>query len=55
MKSLKEDLDSGNLKKVYLLYGEEAYLKTLYKNKLKNAVIPPEDTMNLSVFEGERH
>lgn len=53
MKSLKEDLDSGNLKKVYLLYGEEAYLKTLYKNKLKNAVIPPEDTMNLSVFEGK--
>lgn len=53
MKSLKEDWDSGNLKKVYLLYGEEAYLKTLYKNKLKNAVIPPEDTMNLSVFEGK--
>lgn len=53
MKSLKEDLESRNLKKVYLLYGEEAYLKSLYKNKLKNAVIPSEDTMNLSVFEGK--
>lgn len=53
MKNLKEDLSSGNLKKVYLLYGEETYLKTLYKNKLKNAVIPEGDTMNLSVYEGK--
>lgn len=53
MKSLKEDLESGNLKKVYLLYGEETYLKNLYKNKIKNVVIPPDDTMNLSAFEGK--
>lgn len=53
MKSLKDDLESRNLKKVYLLYGEETYLKKLYKNKLKNAVIPSEDTMNLAVFEGK--
>lgn len=53
MKSLIEDLKSGNLKKVYLLYGEELYLKNLYRNKLKNAVIPSGDTMNLSVYEGK--
>ena len=27
MKSLNEDLKTGQLKQIYLLYGEEAYLK----------------------------
>ena len=27
MKSLNEDLKTGNLKQVYLLFGEENYLK----------------------------
>lgn len=53
MKSLKEDLRSGNLKRVYLLCGEEDYLKNFYKNKLKSAVLPPGDTMNLSVYGGK--
>ena len=53
MKSLKEDLESGKLKKVYLLYGEEVYLKNLYKKKLKDAVLPSGDTMNLSAYEGK--
>ena len=29
MKSLNEDLKTGQLKQIYLLYGEEAYLKTV--------------------------
>ena len=53
MKSLKEDLESGKLKKVYLLYGEEVYLKNLYKKKLKDAVLSFGDTMNLSAYEGK--
>lgn len=53
MKNLKEDLESGNIKRVYLLYGEETYLKNLYKSKLKSAVLPSGDTMNLSVYEGK--
>lgn len=28
MKSLNEDIKTGNFKPVYLLYGEEAYLKS---------------------------
>ena len=53
MKSLIEDISSKQFKSVYLLYGEEAYLKTLYKNKLKSAIMDTEDTMNLNIY-GER-
>ena len=33
MKSLNEDLKTGQFKQIYLLYGEEAYLKKDYKKK----------------------
>lgn len=52
MKSLNEDLKTGEFKKVYLLYGEEAYLKKQYKDKLRNALISPDDTMNYAYYEG---
>ena len=35
MQSLNEDLKTGQFKHVYLLFGEEAYLKKLYKERLK--------------------
>ena len=53
MKTLEEDIRSGKFKQVYLLYGEEAYLKKLYKNRLKNAIVNPEDTINLNRYEGK--
>ncbi len=53
MKSLNEDLKTGQFNKVYLLYGEEAYLKRQYKEKLRNAMVSPGDTMNLSCYEGK--
>lgn len=53
MKSLNEDLKSGQFKKVYLLYGEEAYLKKQYRDKLRNAMISPDDTMNYAYYEGK--
>lgn len=53
MQSLNEDLKTGNFKQVYLLYGEEAYLKKLYKNRLKKAMTAEGDTMNFSYFEGK--
>ena len=40
MKSLNEDLKTGEFKKVYLLYGEEGYLKKQYKDKLIKAIFP---------------
>ncbi len=53
MKNLEQDLKTGNFKPVYLLYGDEAYLKNLYKNRLKNALIAKTDTMNLQRYEGK--
>lgn len=53
MKSLNEDLKSGQFNKVYLLYGEEAYLKKQYKDKLRNAMVSPDDSMNYAYYEGK--
>ena len=53
MKSLNEDLKTGQLKQIYLLYGEEAYLKRQYKDKLHYAIVPPDDTMNYAYYEGK--
>ena len=48
MKRLQEDIKTGNFKKIYLLCGEEAYLRQQYKEKLIHALNPTEDTMNFS-------
>ena len=53
MKSLNEDLKTGQFKQIYLLYGEEAYLKKLYKNRFVKAMVPEGDTMNYRYFEGK--
>ena len=52
MKSLNDDLKSGQFHKVYLLYGEEAYLRKQYKDKLRRAIVG-EDSMNYNYFEGK--
>jgi len=54
MKSLQEDIKNQEFKKVYLLCGEEDYLKKQYKEKLKTALVPDGDTMNFSAFEGKK-
>lgn len=53
MKSLNEDMKTGSFKPVYLLFGDEDYLKNQYKNRMRDAVLSGQDTMNLSVFEGK--
>ncbi|MCD7813787.1 MAG: DNA polymerase III subunit delta [Lachnospiraceae bacterium] len=53
MKTINEDIKSGQFRPAYLLYGEEAYLKVQYKNKLRAAILPEDDTMNLSVYTGK--
>ena len=53
MKRLQEDIKTGNFKKIYLLCGEEAYLRQQYKEKLIHALNPTEDTMNFSKYEGK--
>ena len=53
MKKLAEEIKAGQLKQVYILYGEEAYLRSQYKDKLKNALLDGGDPMNLHYFEGK--
>lgn len=53
MKTIDADIKSGSFAPVYLLYGEEAYLKRQYRDKLKKALSAEGDTMNTSVFEGK--
>ena len=53
MNTIDEDIKSGQFKKIYLLYGDEAYLKKQYKDKLKKAMVQPDDTMNFTAYEGK--
>lgn len=52
MQNLTQDMKNNSFKPVYLLYGEEAFLKNSYKNKMK-AAIAGDDTMNYNHFEGK--
>ena len=53
MKNIQEDIKTGNFRKAYLLYGEEAYLKQQYKTNLEKALNPDGDTMNFAHYEGK--
>ncbi len=53
MKNIKEHIRLGQFKPVYLLYGSESYLKRLYKDKLRTAILSDGNDMNYSYFEGK--
>ena len=38
VQTLNEDLKSGQFRTVYLLFGEEGFLKKSYKNRMKEAI-----------------
>ena len=52
MKRIDMDIKNGQLNHVYLLYGDERYLIRQYRDKLKKAIIDPDDTMNIASYEG---
>ncbi len=52
MQTLNQDIKDRSFKPMYLLYGEEAFLRNSYKNRLKEAIIG-DDTMNFAYFEGK--
>lgn len=52
MRQINEDIKQGNLRQVYLLYGEERYLRRQYRDKLRGALCEEGDTMNVHFFEG---
>ncbi len=51
MRRIDEDISSGQFKNIYLLYGEEDYLKLQYKNKLLKALVNEGDNMNFTKYE----
>lgn len=53
MRRLKEDIKYKSFHSLYLLYGEEDYLKKVYRDSLKKAVLGDGDDMNYSYFEGK--
>lgn len=53
MKNLNEDLKTGQFKQIYLLYGEEGYLKRQYRDRFTRAMLPEGDTMNYAHYEGK--
>ncbi len=56
MKVLKEQIEKGELRGPYLLYGEERYLVNLYTEKIRRALLSEEDElMNLSVLESPKN
>lgn len=52
MAGIKEDLANKNFKNMYLIYGEEAYLRNYYRTSLRYALTEPDDNLNYSYFEG---
>ena len=54
MMTINHDIETGSFRTVYLLYGEETYLKNQYRDKLVHAMVQDGDTMNFTRFDG-RH
>ncbi|MDE6816246.1 MAG: DNA polymerase III subunit delta, partial [Lachnospiraceae bacterium] len=52
MNRINEDIKTGQWKQMYLLYGEEAYLRKQYRDRLK-AAIAGDDAMNCNFYEGK--
>lgn len=52
MGTIKEDINNKTFKNMYLLYGEEAFLRNSGKKSLIFALTAPDDTLNYSYFEG---
>mgnify|MGYP000609297008 CR=1 FL=1 len=53
MKNLNADLKNGTFLQVYLLTGEEAYLKNRYKKRLRAAIVGEDDLMNFTAYTGK--
>ena len=52
MKVLNNDLKTSTFKGIYVLSGDDEFLKNSYKKRLKSAIIG-EDQMNFAYFEGK--
>lgn len=53
MRQIAEDIKQNNFKQIYLLYGEERYLRRQYRQKLQTALCSDGDTMNVHYYSGK--
>ena len=53
MKRILEDINSGNFRSVYVLYGQEVYLQKQYRDKLMSALVGDGDSMNVWHIHGK--
>ncbi|MBQ9990328.1 MAG: DNA polymerase III subunit delta [Lachnospiraceae bacterium] len=53
MQGLLQDIKNQDFRQIYLLCGEEAYLRKQYKDRLRQALTQEGDTMNVHYFEGK--
>lgn len=53
MRQIVEDIKQNNFKQIYLLYGEERYLRRQYRQKLQAALCSDGDTMNVHFYSGK--
>lgn len=54
MSSVSEDIKNNTIRPVYLIYGDEAYLRDNYRNALIKALVAPGDNLNYNFFSGNR-
>ncbi len=53
MKRIVQDIKNGQFNNIYLLYGEEAYLRRQYRDNLKKALVAEDDTLNCTSYSGK--
>lgn len=53
MQHINQDIKTSQFNQIYLLYGEEDYLRCQYRDKLSAALLGDGDSMNLTVFTGK--
>ncbi len=55
LKNLRAQIKENKLKSLYLIYGDEDYLKHFYANKIKDLVVESDlEEFNYTVFEGAK-
>ena len=52
MQRINQDIKTGQFQKIYLIYGEEAYLRQQFTKRLVDAIVA-DDTMNCTYFKGK--
>lgn len=53
MKKIIQDIKTQTYSRIYVIYGEDDYMKQLYVKKLKVALMDGADEMNCNVFSGK--